>query len=367
MKRLPTMKQLEYLAALADTRHFGRASERCHVTQSTLSAGIRDLESVLGTAVAERSNRRVLITRVGMQIAERAKALLRDAEEVMELARAGRSPMTGEMRLGVIPTIGPFYLPRVLPALREKFPELTLYLREEQTAPLLARLEDGELDAALIALPYDIGDLAAEVILEDEFLFACDRTHALAGARRGVARSARRRTPAAARGRPLPARPRARCLPDGRSEGAGAVRGQQPAHAGADGGGGNRRHPGAPARGRRPDRAGNGSLALAACRARVATDRTGMAPDVVESGRVPVVCERAAPTDRRLVTGPGEGHAIRRRGTAIRAPSVRAASRRDRLQLGSSSKAHPRRVPATVAPVTESTAHRPDNAERSDE
>ena len=182
MKRLPTMKQLEYLAALADTRHFGRASERCHVTQSTLSAGIRDLESVLGTAVAERSNRCVLITRVGMQIAERAKALLRDAEEVMELARAGRSPMTGEMRLGVIPTIGPFYLPRVLPALRERFPELTLYLREEQTAPLLARLEDGELDAALIALPYNFGDLATEVIFEDEFLFACDRTHTLAGA-----------------------------------------------------------------------------------------------------------------------------------------------------------------------------------------
>ena len=182
MKRLPTMKQLEYLAALADTRHFGRASERCHVTQSTLSAGIRDLESVLGTAVAERSNRRVLITRVGMQIAERAKALLRDAEEVMELARAGRSPMTGEMCLGVIPTIGPFYLPRVLPALRERFPELTLYLREEQTAPLLSRLEDGELDAALIALPYDFGNLATEVIFEDEFLFACDRTHTLAGA-----------------------------------------------------------------------------------------------------------------------------------------------------------------------------------------
>ncbi|MCY3703078.1 MAG: hydrogen peroxide-inducible genes activator [Rhodospirillales bacterium] len=177
------MKQLEYLAALADTRHFGRASERCHVTQSTLSAGIRDLESVLGTAVAERSNRRVLITRVGMQIAERAKALLRDAEEVMEMARAGHSPMTGEMRLGVIPTIGPFYLPRVLPALRERFPELTLYLREEQTAPLLARLEDGELDVALIALPYDVGDLTTEVILEDEFLFACDRAHALAGAR----------------------------------------------------------------------------------------------------------------------------------------------------------------------------------------
>ena len=182
MKRLPTMKQLQYLVALADTRHFGRAAERCHITQSTLSAGIRDLESVLGTAVAERSNRHVLITRVGAQIAERAKALLRDAEEVMEVASAGRSPMTGEMRLGVIPTIGPFLLPRVLPGLRERFPELTVYLREEQSAPLLARLEEGELDAALIALPYETGDLDTRVILEDEFLFACNRDHALAGA-----------------------------------------------------------------------------------------------------------------------------------------------------------------------------------------
>ena len=181
MKRLPTMKQLQYLVALADTRHFGRAAERCHITQSTLSAGIRDLESVLGTAVAERSNRHVLITRVGAQIAERAKALLRDAEEVMEVARAGRSPMTGEMRLGVIPTIGPFLLPRVLPGLRERFPELTVYLREEQSAPLLARLEEGELDAALIALPYETGDFNTRVILDDEFLFACNRDHALAG------------------------------------------------------------------------------------------------------------------------------------------------------------------------------------------
>ncbi len=182
MKRLPTMKQLEYLTALADTRHFGRAAERCHVTQSTLSAGIRDLESVLGTPVAERSNRRVLITRVGVEIAEKAKALLHDAEKIMDVASAGRSPMTGEMHLGVIPTIGPFFLPRILPTLRERFPELTIYLREEQTARMLVRLENGELDTVLIALPWETGDLAVEDILEDEFLFACDRTHPLADA-----------------------------------------------------------------------------------------------------------------------------------------------------------------------------------------
>ena len=182
MKRLPTMKQLQYLVALADTQHFGRAAQRCHITQSTLSAGVRDLEAALGTAVAERSNRHVLITQVGAQIAERARALLRDAEEIMQVARTGRSPMTGELRLGVIPTIGPFLLPRVLPALRERFPQMTMYLREEQTASLLARLQNGELDVALIALPYDTGDLALDVIGEDEFLFACHRTHPLAGA-----------------------------------------------------------------------------------------------------------------------------------------------------------------------------------------
>lgn len=182
MKRLPTMKQLQYLVALADTRHFARAAERCHITQSTLSAGIRDLESVLGTAVAERSNRHVLMTRAGGEIAERARALLRDAEGVMEVAREARDPMTGELRLGVIPTISPFYLPRVLPALRERFQDLTVYLREEQTAPLLRRLADGEIDAALVALPCDTGDLVVEVIFEDEFLFACHRSHPLAGA-----------------------------------------------------------------------------------------------------------------------------------------------------------------------------------------
>lgn len=181
MKRLPTMKQLQYLVALADTQHFGRAAERCYITQSTLSAGIRDLESALGAAVAERTNRQVLITRAGKRIAERAKAILQDAEQIMEVAQADLKPMTGEMRLGVIPTIGPFFLPRVLPALRERYPELTIYLREEQTVPLLARLEEGELDIALIALPYDTGDLVIEAVMEDEFLFACSGDHMLAG------------------------------------------------------------------------------------------------------------------------------------------------------------------------------------------
>ena len=182
MKRVPTMKQLQYLVALADARHFGRAAEVCAVTQSTLSAGIRDLESVLGTEVAERSNRRVVMTRLGDQVAEMADEILREAEAIMALARADREPMTGEMRLGVIPTISPFLLPRILPVLRERFPRLLIYLREEQTASLLARLEHGDLDVVLIALPYETGDLTIDVVGKDEFLFACQRDHALAGA-----------------------------------------------------------------------------------------------------------------------------------------------------------------------------------------
>ena len=182
MKRVPTMKQLQYLVALADARHFGRAADVCAVTQSTLSAGIRDLESVLGTEVAERSNRRVVMTRLGDRVAEMADEILREAEAIMALARADREPMTGEMRLGVIPTISPFLLPRVLPVLRERFPRLLIYLREEQTAGLLARLEHGDLDLVLIALPYETGDLTIDIVGEDEFLFACQRDHALAGA-----------------------------------------------------------------------------------------------------------------------------------------------------------------------------------------
>ena len=181
MKRLPTLKQLQYLVALAETRHFRRAAELCFITQSTLSAGIRDLESVLEVEVAERTNRQVLLTRVGERIAEKARELLRDAEDVMDIARASRAPMTGEIRLGVIPTIGPFFLPTVMPALRASFQGLKLYLREDRTLQLLSRLADGELDLAVIALPFDTGDFRVEVLFEDELLLACARNHPLAG------------------------------------------------------------------------------------------------------------------------------------------------------------------------------------------
>ncbi len=179
MKLLPSLKQLEYLVALADTKHFGKASEQCNVTPSTLSAGIRDLEGILGVSLAERNKRRVLITSIGDEIAHRARQLLRDAEDIMELAMSNREPMTGDIRLGVIPTVGPFLLPRVLPALNDRYPALRLFLEEELTAPLLDWLRLGKIDVALIAMPYDIEGLAFSILFDDEFIFACNRSHPL--------------------------------------------------------------------------------------------------------------------------------------------------------------------------------------------
>ncbi len=180
MKRLPTLKQLEYLAALADLGHFGRAAERCHVTPSTLSAGIQDLERVLGVRLAERSRRHVLITPIGQAIAVRARELLRDAEDIMSLAASDRAPLSGDLRLGAIPTVGPFLLPRVLVKLRKQFPDLRLFLEEGLTHVLLNQLQAGELDAIVAALPYDLDGCECQILFEDAFQFACHADHPLA-------------------------------------------------------------------------------------------------------------------------------------------------------------------------------------------
>jgi LysR family hydrogen peroxide-inducible transcriptional activator len=180
VKLLPSFKQLEYLTALVETRHFGQAAERCNVTPSTLSAGIRDLEDILGVAVAERTKRTVLITPIGQATAERARRLLRDAEDMMALVSAQREPMAGDVRLGAIPTISPFVLPRVLPLVEARYPKLRVYLREEQTDVLLSRVRGGELDVALVALPYETGNLSVSILFDDGFLFACRADHPLA-------------------------------------------------------------------------------------------------------------------------------------------------------------------------------------------
>lgn len=168
MSALPTLRQLQYLSAVVEHCHFGRAAETCGVTQSTLSAGIRELEEVLGTPLLERTKRQVVPTPLGREIARRGRELLQGAQDILDTAHASKEAMEGPLRLGVIPTIGPFVLPRALPRLRKAFPKLQLFLREEQTAPLLAKLGAGELDLVLLALPYETPDEIETIELADD-------------------------------------------------------------------------------------------------------------------------------------------------------------------------------------------------------
>jgi LysR family hydrogen peroxide-inducible transcriptional activator len=179
MKVLPSLQQLRFLSALAEERHFGRAAASCAVTQSTLSAGIQELEDRLGVSLVERRRRHVLLTPLGEEIVERGRRLLRDAEDLAELAKAGQEPLSGPLRLGVIPTISAYVIPAAMRGLARKFPKLKLYLREEQTASLLDKLEKGQLDAALIALPYDTGELETMALGEDRIVVALPKAHPL--------------------------------------------------------------------------------------------------------------------------------------------------------------------------------------------
>lgn len=180
MKALPTLKQLRYLVALADHGHFGRAAEACFVTQSTLSSGIQELEALLGAPLAERTRRSVMLTPLGERMVKHAHDLLRMAEDMVDLAHLQQGIHAGEIRLGVIPTIGPYVLPKALFRIKATFPELKVYLMEDQTARLLKQLRKGELDAVLLALPYPIEGVDTEVIAEDRFVLACPPDHKLA-------------------------------------------------------------------------------------------------------------------------------------------------------------------------------------------
>ena len=180
---IPSLRQLRYLEAVVALGHFGHAAEACHVGASALSAGIAELEDLLGVRLLERTRRRVVPTAIGIAVAERARALLRGAEEIAEVALAARAPMSGPLVLGVIPTIGPFLLPRLMPLLREAYPALRLYLVEDQTARLLERLAKGSLDAALIALPFPTEGLASATVGIDGFRLIVPSGHRLARAR----------------------------------------------------------------------------------------------------------------------------------------------------------------------------------------
>ena len=169
---LPTLKQLQYLVALKDHGHFGRAAEASYVTQSTMSAGIRELESLIGVTLVERTRRVVRFTPLGDRIVDKARRVIREADELADMARAAGRPLSGEMRMSVIPTIAPFMLPRILPRLRRDYPELKLFLREEPTGPACEGLHHGRTDCVLMALPFACGEIAHQLLFDDALFVA---------------------------------------------------------------------------------------------------------------------------------------------------------------------------------------------------
>lgn len=171
MPALPSLRQLAYLVELAERLNFRAAAEAQFVTQSTLSAGIKEIENQLGVQLVERSKRSVRLTAVGVEVVERARGVLSAATDLAEAARGATAPLSGPLHFGAIPTIAPFLLPDVLPPLRKAHPALKLYLREDLTDRLLAQLRGGALDVALIALPYETGDLHVHELFRDEFWF----------------------------------------------------------------------------------------------------------------------------------------------------------------------------------------------------
>jgi LysR family transcriptional regulator, hydrogen peroxide-inducible genes activator len=175
---LPTIKQLQYLVALRQHGHFGKAAESCFVTQSTLSAGLRELENLLGVVLVERTRRVVRFTPLGLKISEKALRVLREAEELTDMARAEGKPLHGELRMGVIPTIAPFLLPAMLPRLRRQWPSLKLFLREETSQAACDALHRGQLDCVLLAIPFACGDVDKAMLFEDRLFVAFPRGEA---------------------------------------------------------------------------------------------------------------------------------------------------------------------------------------------
>ena len=181
-----TLRQMSFLVALSEEMSFTRAAARCHVTQPTLSSGLRELENRLSVKLVERTSRSLLITEVGEQVVEEARRLLDGARRIETLAKAHLNPEEGDLRLGAIPTIGPYLLPRAIPEIQEAFPQLRVFIREEMTESLLEGVESGRLDLALIALPFETGALAIEPLFSDGYHLATPESMALEEARRDL-------------------------------------------------------------------------------------------------------------------------------------------------------------------------------------
>jgi LysR family transcriptional regulator, hydrogen peroxide-inducible genes activator len=184
MKNLPTLRQLQYLDALAHLASFSAAAESCHVTQSALSTGIKSLEDLLGTQLVDRTRRQAMLTDAGLSVLADARDVLTRTESLVDRAGLQRAPLSGSLRLGIIPTIAPFRLPRLLPALRKAFPKLKLSVREDMTAPLSARLAAGSLDVLLLALPCQTAGMETALIGHDSLHLAVPSKHPLHGTAR---------------------------------------------------------------------------------------------------------------------------------------------------------------------------------------
>jgi len=176
----PSIRHLRHLMALHDHGHFSRAAEACNVTQSTLSASIKELECVLQAPLVDRTKRRVILTPIGIEIVERARRILKEVEELVNFATSSREPLSGTLRMGTIPTVGPYLLPKVLPNLRETYRNLKLYLVEDLTHRLIDLLHRGRLDVVLLALPYDCGAVETVILFDDPFVVGLPRGHPLA-------------------------------------------------------------------------------------------------------------------------------------------------------------------------------------------
>jgi len=174
------LRALQYLVKLSELQHFSKAAEACFVSQPTLSTQIMKLEEELGVQLVERIPRKVQLTPVGKEIVERARHVLRDIELIRMTARRSRDPETGTLRLGIFPTLAPYLLPHVVPGIRKRFPELKLQLSEEKTEDILRQLDNGDLDAALLALPLSADRLEIEILFEEPFLLAVPQSHPLA-------------------------------------------------------------------------------------------------------------------------------------------------------------------------------------------
>src|SRR6202162_4415321 len=175
------LKDLRYLVALADTRHFGRAAAKCFVSQPTLSAQLRKLEERLGVQLIERRPRRVTLTEAGEQVAQRARLMLETADAIVTVAQSRRDPLSGQLRLALLPTIGPYLLPQVALKLRKALPRLELMLFEYTTGPMLERLQNGEIDVGILALPVQDESLLTRELYQEPFVLALPDAHRLAG------------------------------------------------------------------------------------------------------------------------------------------------------------------------------------------